>query len=53
MNTANILHINSSGRYEGSITRQVSDLVVEYIKGNNVAHKKCKQGCCEWLAFCK
>ncbi|MEE9444268.1 MAG: NAD(P)H-dependent oxidoreductase [Cocleimonas sp.] len=28
-----ILQINSSGRYEGSITRQVSDLVVNYLKG--------------------
>lgn len=35
MTTKNILHINSSGRYEESITRQVSDLVVAYLKGNN------------------
>ncbi len=28
----NILHINSSGRYNDSITRQVSDLVVDYLK---------------------
>ena len=32
-----ILQINSSGRYEGSITRQVSDLVVNYLKGTNPA----------------
>lgn len=35
MNTTNILQINSSGCYEGSITRQVSDLVVKTLKGNN------------------
>ena len=33
MVTQTILQINSSGRYEGSITRQVSDLVVNYLKG--------------------
>ena len=37
MNTTNILQINSSGRYEGSITRQVSDLVVKTLKGNNTS----------------
>ncbi|MCF6189317.1 MAG: NAD(P)H-dependent oxidoreductase [Cocleimonas sp.] len=30
-----LLQINSSGRYEGSITRQVSDLVVKYLKEKN------------------
>ncbi len=30
-----LLQINSSGRYEGSITRQVSDLVVNYLKEKN------------------
>jgi len=31
----NLLQINSSGRYEDSITRQVSGLVVAYLKGSN------------------
>jgi len=35
MNTKSILKINSSGRHDGSITRQVSDLVVDYLKGSN------------------
>ena len=30
-----LLHINSSGRYEGSITRQVSDLLITYFKKQN------------------
>ncbi len=33
----NILHINSSGRYEGSVTRQVSDLVVTHLRQENSA----------------
>ncbi len=33
----NILHINSSGRYEGSVTRQVSDLVVTHLREENSA----------------
>lgn len=33
--TNKVLQINSSGRYEGSITRQVSDLVTDYLKQNN------------------
>jgi len=32
-----LLQINSSGRYEGSITRQVSDLVANYLKETNPA----------------
>ena len=32
-----ILHINSSGRYEGSVTRQVSDLVVTHLRQENSA----------------
>lgn len=32
MATKNILQINSSGRYEGSVTRQVSNLVINYLK---------------------
>ena len=51
MNTANILHINSSGRYEGSITRQVSDLVVEYLKGNNTAPKSVNRDVASGLPF--
>ncbi len=37
MTPQNILQINSSGRYEGSITRQVSDLVVNYLKKDNAS----------------
>ena len=31
-NTKNLLQINSSGRFEGSITRQLSDLLIKQIK---------------------
>ena len=51
MNTANILHINSSGRYEGSITRQVSNLVVEYLKGDNATPKSVSRDVASGLPF--
>ena len=35
MSSKNILQINSSGRYGDSVTRQVSDLVVDYLKQDN------------------
>ena len=35
MNTENILHITSSGRSEASISKQVSNLVIDYFKNTN------------------
>ena len=32
MNTQKLLHINSSGRFNGSVTREVSDRLVTYLK---------------------
>ena len=32
MNTQNVLHINSSGRLNGSVTREVSDRLVRHLK---------------------
>lgn len=38
-----ILHINSSGRYSDSITRQVSELVVEHLKESATLQKVIKR----------
>ncbi len=51
MNTANILQINSSGRYEESITRQVSDLVVETLKGNSASQESVNRDVAAGLPF--
>ena len=51
MNTKNILHITSSGRYEGSITRQVSDLVVKTLKGNNTSLESVNRDVAAGLPF--
>ncbi len=43
MSIQNILHINSSGRYKGSVTRQVSDLIERYLKTNTpslISHQR-------------
>ncbi len=46
-----ILHINSSGRYTDSITRHVSDLVVEHLKGDNVLQGVIKRDVAKGLPF--
>jgi len=51
MTTTNVLQINSSGRYEGSITRQVSDLVIEYLKGNNASLENINRDVATGLPF--
>lgn len=51
MNTANILQINSSGRYEGSITRQVSKRVVNFLKKNNPTLKQVSRDVASGLPF--
>ncbi len=51
MNTTNILQINSSGRYEGSITRQVSDLVVKTLKENNTSPESINRDVATGLPF--
>jgi len=51
MNTKNILQINSSGRYEGSITRQVSDLVVKTLKENNTSPESINRDVATGLPF--
>ena len=51
MTPKNILQINSSGRYEGSMTRQVSDLVVNYLKGNNPSLETASRDVAEGLPF--
>ena len=51
MNTTNILQVNSSGRYEGSITRQVSDLVVKYLKGNSASQESVNRDVATGLPF--
>ena len=39
MSTNNILKINSSGRIEGSVTRQLTDLLVQHIADSSTAPK--------------
>ena len=51
MNTANILQINSSGRYEGSITRQVSDLVVKALQGSGTLRERVNRDVAAGLPF--
>ena len=51
MNTANILQINSSGRYEGSITRQVSDLVVKALQGSGTSRERVNRDVAAVLPF--
>lgn len=35
MNTQTLLHVNSSGRFQGSVTREVSDKLVTHLKQDN------------------
>ena len=35
MNTQKLLHINASGRFTGSVTREASDILVTYLKQEN------------------
>ena len=51
MNTKNILQVTSSGRYEGSITRQVSDLVVKALKGTNTSLESVNRDVATGLPF--
>jgi len=51
MNTGNILQINSSGRYDGSITRQVSDIVVNYLKRSNQSQQSVNRDIAPGLPF--
>ena len=46
-----ILHINSSGRYKDSMTRQVSDLLVEHLKGSSTLQDVIKRDVAEGLPF--
>jgi len=51
MSTKSILQINSSGRYENSITRQVSDLVVNSIKQSKPSLKDVNRDIATGLPF--
>lgn len=51
MNTVNILQINSSGRYEGSVTRLVSDLVVKTLKANSASQESVNRDVAAGLPF--
>ena len=51
MSTKNILQINSSGRYEGSVTRQVSDLAVSHLKQQNPSSKTLNRDVAKGLPF--
>ncbi|VAW46270.1 FMN-dependent NADH-azoreductase [hydrothermal vent metagenome] len=51
MTAKTILHINSSGRYKDSITRQVSELVVEHLKESAALQEVIKRDVAEGVPF--
>ena len=46
-----IFHINSSGRYQGSISREISELVVDQLSEQNLDHKLVERDVAKGLPF--
>ena len=51
MTNKTILHINSSGRYQGSISREISELVVDQLSEQNLDHKLVERDVAKGLPF--